>query len=70
MQNKRTHKELPFDVEDDEYLQDVILIDDDNQNLSDNLPLDFEDFLYETWKESRIYNQDKIKGDINQAAGK
>ena len=70
MQNKRVHKELPFDVEDDKYLQEVTLMDDDSQNLSDNLSLDFEDFLYETWKESRICNQDKIKGNINQAAGK
>jgi hypothetical protein len=66
MQNKSSHKELPFDVEDDQYLHEVTLKDDGSQNLNDNVPLGFEDFLYETWKESRICNQDEMKGNIDK----
>jgi hypothetical protein len=66
MQNKSSHKELPFDVEDAQYLQEVTLVENVRQDLGDNLPVGFEDFLYETWKESRICNQKEMKGNIDK----
>ena len=68
MKKKSFHKDLPFD--DDQNLQEVTLVEDVRQDLGYDLPLGFEDFLYETWKESRICSLDKIKGNINQAANK
>ena len=70
MRKKNLREELQFDAEDDTYPEEVTLIEDDHEDLDLQQPFDIEDFLYETWKESQIRNQDDTKSNIGHAAGK
>jgi hypothetical protein len=70
MKEKRLHEEIQFTVEGDTYLEEVTLIEDNQKDMDLERPIDIEDFLYETWKESQILKQDDIKGKIEEATGK
>ena len=68
MRRKSVREELQFDAEGDTFLEEVTLIEDDHEDLDLQQPFDIEDFLYETWKESQIHNQDDTKSNIGHAA--
>jgi hypothetical protein len=59
-------EKIPY--ENEMYLEDVNLTEDEQEDLEQQV--DLEDFLYETWKESQLYNQDDAKGNIADAFGK
>jgi hypothetical protein len=59
-------EKIPY--ENEMYLEDINLIEDEQEDLEQQVEL--EDFLYETWKENQLHNQDDTKGNIADATGK
>lgn len=57
MKKKKFHEELPYDFEGNMCLEEDALIEDDEKDPDLELPVGFEDILYEAWRESQIHNQ-------------
>jgi hypothetical protein len=47
MEKKDEYKDLAFEVEDDQYVDEVTIIEDEKEYSEKDLPAGFEDLLYE-----------------------
>ena len=54
MENKEDNEGLPFEVEGDQYLDEVTIIEDEKEYSEKDLPAGFEDLLYEEWWERKM----------------
>ena len=54
MENKGYSEVLPFEVEGDQYIDEVTITEDEKEYSEKDLPAGFEDLLYEEWWERKM----------------
>jgi hypothetical protein len=63
-ENKKDAKDLPFEVEDGQTVDEVTIMEDEKKYSEKDLPAGFEDLLYEEWCERKMgidENYEKLK---------
>lgn len=63
MENKEDNEGLPFELEGDQYLDEVTIIEDEKEYSEKDLPAGFEDLLYEQWWERKMGIDDDHKNE-------
>ena len=66
MKKKKFYEELPYEVEDHMYLEEDVMIEDNEKRWEHEPPAGFEDMLYEAWRESQTHSQNVKKEHITQ----